>query len=88
MFPLAVSVRVRGEKGMDIRFVSTLTAEDENSFAPALLRAIASLLDQMPIAYTVRIETTGAQVLQHSHPAFEAPSASAISATTYSLTKS
>jgi hypothetical protein len=57
---------------MDIRFVSTLTAEDENTFAPALLRAIASLLDQMPIAYTVRIETTGAQVLQHSHPAFDA----------------
>jgi hypothetical protein len=58
---------------MDIRFVSTLTAEDENSFAPALLRAIGSLLDQLPIAYTVRIETTGAQVFQHSHPAFESP---------------
>jgi len=56
---------------MDIRFVSTLTAEDENNFAPALLRAIGSLLDQLPIAYTVRIETTGAQVFQHSHPAFE-----------------
>lgn len=54
---------------MDIRFVSTLTAEDENNFAPALLRAIGSLLDQLPIAYTVRIETTGAQVFQHSHPA-------------------
>jgi len=58
---------------MDIRFVSTLTAEDENSFAPALLKAIGSLLDRLPIAYTVRIETTGAQVFQHSHPAFESP---------------
>jgi len=58
---------------MDIRFVSTLTAEDENNFAPALLRAIGSLLDQLPIAYTVRIETTGAQVFQHSYPAFESP---------------
>jgi hypothetical protein len=58
---------------MNIRFVSTLTAEDENQFAPALLRAIGSLLDQLPIAYTVRIETTGAQVFQHSHPAFESP---------------
>ena len=56
---------------MDIRFVSTLTAEDENNFAPALLRAIGSLLDQLPIAYTVRIETTGAQVFQHSHPSFD-----------------
>ena len=54
---------------MNIRFVSTLTAEDEAHFAPALLRAVGSLLDQLPIAYTVRIETTGAEVFQHSHPA-------------------
>jgi hypothetical protein len=58
---------------MDIRFISTLTAEDENTFAPALLRAIGSLLDQLPIAYTIRIETTGAQVLQHTHPAIDSP---------------
>jgi hypothetical protein len=56
---------------MDIRFISTLTAEDENQFAPALLSAVGSLLDQLPIAYTVRIETTGARVFQHSHPAVE-----------------
>ena len=52
---------------MEIRFVSSLTAEDENFFAPALLKAVAALLDQLPIAYTVRIETTGAQVFQHAH---------------------
>ena len=52
---------------MEIRFVSSLTAEDENLFAPALLKAVGALLDQMPIAYTVRIETIGAQVFQHSH---------------------
>ncbi len=52
---------------MDIRFVSSLTAEDENFFAPALLKAIGALLDQLPIAYTVRIETTGSQVFQHTH---------------------
>lgn len=52
---------------MDIRFVSSLTAEDENLFAPALLRAVGALLDQLPIAYTVRIETTGALVFQHTH---------------------
>jgi hypothetical protein len=57
---------------MNIRFVSTLTAEDEANFAPALLRAVGSLLDQLPIAYTVRIETTGAQIFQHSHPAVNA----------------
>jgi hypothetical protein len=52
---------------MDIRFVSSLTAEDERLFAPALLKAVAALLDPLPIAYTVRIETTGADVFQHAH---------------------
>ena len=57
---------------MNIRFISTLTADDENQIAPALVKAVGVLLDQLPIAYTVRIETTGAQVYQHSHPAFDA----------------
>jgi len=52
---------------MDIRFVSSLTSEDERLFAPALLKAVAAILDQLPIAYTVRIETTGAEVFQHAH---------------------
>jgi hypothetical protein len=69
---------------MEIRFVSSLTAEDENFFAPGLLKAIGALLDQLPIAYTIRIETTGAQVFQHTNAgpeerakaaaAFESPS--------------
>lgn len=58
---------------MDIRFVSSLTADDENLFAPALLKAVGALLDQLPIAYTVRIETTGAQVFQHTHASAEEP---------------
>jgi hypothetical protein len=60
---------------MEIRFISSLTAEDENLFAPALLKAVGALLDQLPIAYTVRIETTGAQVFQHSHALTEQPRA-------------
>jgi hypothetical protein len=52
---------------MEIRFVSSLTAEDENLFAPGLLKAIGAILDQLPIAYTVRIETTGSQVFQHTN---------------------
>jgi len=56
---------------MEIRFISSLTADDENAFAPALLKAVGALLDQMPIAYTIRIETTGAQVFQHTHAAPE-----------------
>jgi hypothetical protein len=52
---------------MEIRFVSSLTAEHENFIAPGLLKAISAILDQLPIAYTVRIETTGAQVFQHTN---------------------
>jgi hypothetical protein len=58
---------------MEIHFISSLTAEDENTFAPALLKAVGALLDQMPIAYTMRIETTGAQVFQHTHALAEEP---------------
>jgi hypothetical protein len=58
---------------MEIRFISSLTPEDENAFAPALLKAVGALLDQLPIAYTLRVETTGAQVFQHTHPSFERP---------------
>jgi hypothetical protein len=58
---------------MDIRFVSTLTAEDENALAPAILSALGALLDQFSMPYTVRIETTGAQVFQRIHPACQPP---------------
>ena len=52
---------------MEIRFISSLTADDENSCAPILLKTLSTLLDQLPIAYTLRIETTGGMALQHSH---------------------
>ena len=63
---------------MDIRFVSSLTSEDERLFAPALLKAVAAILDQLPIAYTVRIETTGADVFQHAHAVEDLPKAEAV----------
>ena len=67
----------RDEADMEIRFISSLTAEDENAFAPALLKAVGALLDQLPIAYTMRIETTGAQVFQHTHAMTDEPKAEA-----------
>jgi hypothetical protein len=57
---------------MEIRFISTLTPEDEENYAPALLRAAAALLDQTGIAYTIRIETTSEKVFQHNHPSVAA----------------
>ncbi|MEO5894992.1 MAG: hypothetical protein ABIS06_04775 [Vicinamibacterales bacterium] len=62
---------------MDIRFISSLTADDENVFAPSLLKAVGAILDQFPIAYTLRVETTGSQVFQHTHHSFE-PAAPAV----------
>jgi hypothetical protein len=50
---------------MDIRFVSSLTIDDENRLAPALLQAVVALLRAMPLAYTVRIETAGGEVFEH-----------------------
>ncbi|MEZ5317517.1 MAG: hypothetical protein R2752_08975 [Vicinamibacterales bacterium] len=51
---------------MNIRFTSSLTPDDENMLAPAVLRALAGILDLLPIAYMLRIDTTDAQVYQHS----------------------
>lgn len=53
---------------MRIELTSTLTQEDEDRLAPALLKALSGLLDMLPIAYIIRIETTDEQVLQHASP--------------------
>ena len=52
---------------MDIHVVSTLTIEDEDRMADALVAALAELLDGLPIAYALRIETSGAKVLQRTN---------------------
>ena len=49
-----------------IEFVSTLTHEDENRLAPAVMKLLSGVLDLLPIAYTIRVETTDQQVLQHA----------------------
>jgi hypothetical protein len=54
-------------KVMDIRFISSLTPDDENRMAPALLAAAAALLDRLPIAYTLRFETVTGRSFQHRH---------------------
>ena len=52
---------------MELRFVSTLTVDEEERLAPALMTAVAALLDAMPIAYALRLETTGSSVLHRSN---------------------
>jgi hypothetical protein len=45
-----------------------LTPEDENAIAPAILSAVAGILDLLPIAYVIRIDTSDARVFQRSGP--------------------
>ena len=61
---------------MDIHFVSTLTPEDEDQYAQAVLNAVRALLDLTPIAYTLRIETANSRVFQHAKSEPRAESAS------------
>ena len=51
---------------MDIHFISTLTPEDEDRYAPMVLAAIKALLEQMPISYAVRVVTANGTALQHT----------------------
>jgi len=51
---------------MDLRFISTLTPDDEDRYAPMILAAIKALLDLTPITYSVRITTANATVLHHT----------------------
>jgi hypothetical protein len=51
---------------MDIHFVSSLTPDDEDRVAAALLAIVTSLLEHFSLAYTVKIETTSSRVLQHT----------------------
>jgi hypothetical protein len=53
---------------VDITLISTLTAEDENIIAPAILRAVTNILDHLPIAYRVRIDTVDCQCYMGSGP--------------------
>lgn len=54
-----------------IRFTSSLTSEDENLVAPAVLKALSHILDLLPIAYTLRIETSDSHIYQHSRPTMD-----------------
>ncbi len=52
---------------MDIRFISSLTADDENRLAPVLLSMAAALLDGLPLAYRLRLDTAAGRSFEHVH---------------------
>jgi len=53
---------------VNIRFVSTLTPEDENQIAPALLKSVSAILDLLPISYMLRVDTVDGQSYQQTNP--------------------
>jgi hypothetical protein len=52
---------------MDIQLVSTLTSDDEEQVADVLLTAFNRLLENLPIAYLLRVTTTSGTTLQRSN---------------------
>ena len=52
---------------MDIRFVSSLTPDDEDRLAQVLVQIVSSILGRLSIAYAIRIRTTaGTEVVESS----------------------
>jgi hypothetical protein len=54
---------------MEIHLVSSLTPDDESRLAPQVLAAIGSVLDGLPVAYSVRIETAFGDAIHHNRKA-------------------
>ena len=52
---------------MQIEVVSTLTSDDEERVAEALIALLGDLFGSMPIAYALRIDTAGSKVFQRSN---------------------
>jgi hypothetical protein len=51
---------------MEIQFVSSLTPEDEENLAQPLLKLLCAVLDQLPIMYTLRIQTPSGIAFQRT----------------------
>ncbi len=54
---------------MEIHLVSSLTPDDESRLAPQVLAAIGSVLDGLPVSYSVRIETALGDAIHHNRKA-------------------
>jgi hypothetical protein len=63
---LFTALRPARISSMEIRFVSSLTSEDEARLAAAIFAASTRLLEQFEIAYTLRIDTLDGQSLRHT----------------------
>jgi hypothetical protein len=64
---------------MDIRFISSLTPEDEARVGAAICKAAAQLLAPLSIAYTLRVQTTDGQTFCEQSAELAAPPTTAVS---------
>jgi hypothetical protein len=62
---------------MEIHFVSSLTPEDEDRFAKAVLSAAVALLGPCALTYTLRIRTSGVKLFHHHHADDDRPNENA-----------
>jgi hypothetical protein len=51
---------------MDIRLVSSFDHDDEDRFAASVLRSMCDMLNALPVAYCLRIETEAGTLFQHN----------------------
>lgn len=58
---------------MEISFISSLDAQEEERIASVLIAAVSALLDESSVPYTVRIRTSGQRLYQRSHPGIATP---------------
>jgi hypothetical protein len=54
---------------MEIHLVTSLTPDDESRLAPKVLAAIGEVLEELPVSYSVRIETSVGNAIHHNHTA-------------------
>jgi hypothetical protein len=65
--PIRTRVEPWSPESMEIHFVSSLTPEDEDRFARAVLSAAVALLGPCALTYTLRIRTSGVKLFHHHH---------------------
>ncbi len=52
---------------MQINLVSSLTPDDELRFAAASIEVLGTMLELLPVAYSIRIQTASGKLLDRTH---------------------
>jgi len=60
-------------RSVNIRFISTLTAEDENHLAPGILKVVSAMAEMFPIRFAVKLDTVDGQTYHAATPISSRP---------------